>query len=356
MDMEVEAPPDIQLPGGQLNAELLAPRAGLPQGPQRPTATYQEPKLSKARVVAGVLASLLSPAAGQYLLRSPYDRAERRFEADLHSQQAYDKRAEFGHRQAQYWAGEPGRTAQTDYYRRRAAQPYTLDEQLGAAVAGDDEPKVEKIVGIKQRLQPPDRSVGMYEDFRSDDPQRQRTAREFLHLQGQERAEHRAGPSDKPRRGTPAQFASAEARKNTALRKLERDYRWDPAQRSYLDRDYNPVSPDKVRSEKQAIQDAYEAEVEALGGAAEHYDYSLDDATAQQLFKKAQESAKNAEGDVDQGRVVETYNQLKERETKRQASGQLPPQARARLKEGQETQFGNGQVWTLVNGNPVRVR
>ena len=34
----------------------------------------------------------------------------------------------------------------------------------------------------------------------------------------------------------------------------------------------------------------------------------------------------------------------------------LPPQAAARLKEGQQTTFVNGQVWTLQGGNPVRVK
>lgn len=34
----------------------------------------------------------------------------------------------------------------------------------------------------------------------------------------------------------------------------------------------------------------------------------------------------------------------------------LPPEARARLREGAETTFGNGQVWTLRGGQPVRVR
>lgn len=34
----------------------------------------------------------------------------------------------------------------------------------------------------------------------------------------------------------------------------------------------------------------------------------------------------------------------------------LPPTARARLKEGQVTTFGNGQRWTLKNGQPVQVQ
>jgi hypothetical protein len=36
--------------------------------------------------------------------------------------------------------------------------------------------------------------------------------------------------------------------------------------------------------------------------------------------------------------------------------GELPPAARAQLQEGHETTFGNGQVWTLQNGQPKRIR
>lgn len=34
----------------------------------------------------------------------------------------------------------------------------------------------------------------------------------------------------------------------------------------------------------------------------------------------------------------------------------LPPAARAQLKEGFQTKFGNGQIWTLRNGQPVQVK
>lgn len=37
-------------------------------------------------------------------------------------------------------------------------------------------------------------------------------------------------------------------------------------------------------------------------------------------------------------------------------AGALPPQALAQLKDGLHTTFGNGQVWTLQNGKPVRVQ
>jgi hypothetical protein len=38
-----------------------------------------------------------------------------------------------------------------------------------------------------------------------------------------------------------------------------------------------------------------------------------------------------------------------------QAEGEIPPEAKAHLQEGQNTQFGNGQTWTLQGGQPVRV-
>jgi hypothetical protein len=34
----------------------------------------------------------------------------------------------------------------------------------------------------------------------------------------------------------------------------------------------------------------------------------------------------------------------------------IPPEARGRLREGHKTTFGNGQVWTLITGKPVRVK
>ncbi len=39
-----------------------------------------------------------------------------------------------------------------------------------------------------------------------------------------------------------------------------------------------------------------------------------------------------------------------------QSGAILPPQARAQLKEGKHTTFGNGQTWTLQNGQPVQVQ
>jgi hypothetical protein len=37
-------------------------------------------------------------------------------------------------------------------------------------------------------------------------------------------------------------------------------------------------------------------------------------------------------------------------------ASELPPQAASRLREGYETTFGNGQVWTMRSGQPVRVK
>jgi len=38
------------------------------------------------------------------------------------------------------------------------------------------------------------------------------------------------------------------------------------------------------------------------------------------------------------------------------ATPSLPTEARSRLKEGTNTTFGNGQTWTLKNGQPVQVK
>jgi hypothetical protein len=37
-------------------------------------------------------------------------------------------------------------------------------------------------------------------------------------------------------------------------------------------------------------------------------------------------------------------------------AGSISPEGRASLKEGVETTFGNGQVWTLKGGQPVRIK
>ena len=39
-----------------------------------------------------------------------------------------------------------------------------------------------------------------------------------------------------------------------------------------------------------------------------------------------------------------------------EAKAAIPPAAVAKLSEGHETTFGNGQTWTLRNGQPVQVR
>jgi len=38
------------------------------------------------------------------------------------------------------------------------------------------------------------------------------------------------------------------------------------------------------------------------------------------------------------------------------SSEQPPPEAIARLKEGEPTAFSNGQIWTLKGGQAVRIR
>ena len=42
--------------------------------------------------------------------------------------------------------------------------------------------------------------------------------------------------------------------------------------------------------------------------------------------------------------------------TPKKAKSTLPQSARKRLKQGVHTEFGNGQVWTLQNGEPVRIK
>jgi len=61
--------------------------------------------------------------------------------------------------------------------------------------------------------------------------------------------------------GTPGQFGMVERTKSSRLLAAER------AEKS------GAVSPEELRDTKQQIQDAYEAQIEALGGTAEHYEY-----------------------------------------------------------------------------------
>ncbi len=59
--------------------------------------------------------------------------------------------------------------------------------------------------------------------------------------------------------------------------------------------------------------------------------------------------------DFDQKLFPETISAL-ERNNKPASAGAIPAQARARLREGMVTTFGNGQQWTLQHGKPVRVK
>lgn len=67
------------------------------------------------------------------------------------------------------------------------------------------------------------------------------------------------------------------------------------------------------------------------------------------------EQKKKNRQDVLEGFAREGGPTYKIPEQKKEAPA-LPPQAAANLKEGQQTTFGNGQVWTLQGGNPVRVK
>jgi hypothetical protein len=74
----------------------------------------------------------------------------------------------------------------------------------------------------------------------------------------------------------------------------------------------------------------------------------------------------NVEMDIAQRAPEQTRQQTLDRilgtksdATRGSGSGQqaatIPEQARAQLKEGQVTTFGNGQKWTLKNGQPAQV-
>ena len=65
------------------------------------------------------------------------------------------------------------------------------------------------------------------------------------------------------------------------------------------------------------------------------------------LDKTYREMAKRY--DLDERNIVQDFS-LED------AAAQLPPAARAALKEGQVTTFGNGQKWTLQGGQPVQVQ
>ena len=54
--------------------------------------------------------------------------------------------------------------------------------------------------------------------------------------------------------------------------------------------------------------------------------------------------------------MTPTIDEAPAEEKKPDTKESLPAAAISKLKEGQNTTFNNGQVWTLKNGKPVRVK
>lgn len=87
-----------------------------------------------------------------------------------------------------------------------------------------------------------------------------------------------------------------------------------------------------------------------------------DSAIYQQLLQTAmrstygdsEEASKLARDGLNQVREYRTVQRTPSRTE--MGGGKLPDSAKQYLKEGQETEFKNGQVWTLKGGNPVRVK
>ncbi len=78
-------------------------------------------------------------------------------------------------------------------------------------------------------------------------------------------------PNREPRgesgpRASPAQRVAAERWKANELQKLERDFREGQTEGQ-------PMSDEEMRNRKQAIQDAYEQQLDALGARVTHFDY-----------------------------------------------------------------------------------
>lgn len=79
-----------------------------------------------------------------------------------------------------------------------------------------------------------------------------------------------------PAPATKGQLAAAENRKNTALRRLEAEYRWTVTEEGsfYVNpRTRERLTQDEFRKLKQQIQDDFEAELEALGRTPKPFEY-----------------------------------------------------------------------------------
>ncbi len=79
---------------------------------------------------------------------------------------------------------------------------------------------------------------------------------------------------------------------------------------------------------------------------------SLHDALGQQAYEKYK-SGLDSVATRNKVKLDPTFPPPVNRATEAAA---LPPAARSQLKEGHNTTFGNGQIWTLKNGQPARIK
>jgi hypothetical protein len=132
--------------------------------------------------------------------------------------------------------------------------------------------------------------------------------------------------------GTRAQLAAAGRRRSEEFRKIKEAFQWDERYGAFRDKNRTLLTPEEYRNRIQDVQNASEQEIVDLGGSPNHHEWSLTEAIAGRI------PAPGAAGPVSA------------------APSGLPPKAARTLKEGTETKFRNGQVWTLKDGQPVRVK
>jgi hypothetical protein len=100
-----------------------------------------------------------------------------------------------------------------------------------------------------------------------------------------EQLQHKYDKGFKPTdtKATPGEFGHIEAKKNDQLDKLRTQYKFDKDEKSktfgqFVKKDPNDnviasFTPDEWRNELQNVQNAYEGNIKAAGGTAEHYEY-----------------------------------------------------------------------------------
>lgn len=84
--------------------------------------------------------------------------------------------------------------------------------------------------------------------------------------------EHQPRETDKEKRGTPNQFAGVEVKKQQALTSAEHAYKKALTDLAPNDADGQKEALDELNGAKQRAQDAYEQELQSLGGTASHVD------------------------------------------------------------------------------------